>query len=164
MGEILAFPMGMLVLVQFIGTATRDVPNQTTQCHKCPNKCSMCALYHPCIVQPLPGRRNSILSSNGGILAVGAHCTLLHATFRLCQTRPLETPLELGDTNWTKGDLEGDLPGSCGSGKGPGAFGGELDCVLSGDGGQSGGESELGMAKEMDSILHCGFTTLNPSW
>ena len=46
-----------------------------------------------------------------------------------------------------------------------GAFGGELDCVLgSGDGGQSGGESELGMAKEIDSILHCRFTTLNPSW
>ena len=22
----------------------------------------------------------------------------------------------------------------------------------------------LGMAKEMDSILHCRFTTLNPSW
>ena len=31
-----------------------------------------------------------------------------------------------------------------------------LDCVLGGgDGGQSGGESELGMAKEMDSFLHC---------
>ena len=81
------------------------------------------------------------------------------------QANPLETPLELGDPNWTGGDLEGDLPGSCGSGEGPGAFGGELDCVLGGgDGGQSGGESELGMAKEMDSILHCRFTTLNPSW
>ena len=52
-----------------------------------------------------------------------------------------------------------------GSAAGPGAFGGELDCVLSSeDGGQSGGESQLGMAKEMDSILHCRFTTLNPSW
>ena len=40
------------------------------------------------------------------------------------QARPLETPLELGDPNWTGGDLEGDLPGSCGSGEGPGAFGG----------------------------------------
>ena len=50
-------------------------------------------------------------------------------------------------------------------GEGPGAFGGELDCVLGGgDGGQSGGKSELGMAKEMDSILHCRFTTLNSSW
>ena len=46
-----------------------------------------------------------------------------------------------------------------------GAFGGELDCVLGGgDGGQSGGKSELGMAKEMDSMLHCRFTTLNPCW
>ena len=79
--------------------------------------------------------------------------------------RPLETPFELGDPKWTGGDLEGDLPGSCGSGEGPRAFGGELDCVLDGgDGGQSGGESELGMAKEIDSILHCRFTTLNPSW
>ena len=42
------------------------------------------------------------------------------------QARPLETPLELGDPNWTGGDLEGDLPGSCGSGEGPGAFGGKL--------------------------------------
>ena len=32
------------------------------------------------------------------------------------------------------------------------------------DGEQSGGESELWMAKEMDSILHCRFTALNPSW
>ena len=78
---------------------------------------------------------------------------------------PLETTLELGDPNWTAGDLEGDLPSSCGSGEGPGAFGGELDCVLdAGDGGQTGGESKLGMAKEMDSILHCRFTTLHPSW
>ena len=61
---------------------------------------------------------------------------------------PLETPLELCDPNWTGGDLEGNLPGSCGSGEGPGAFGGEFDCVLGGgDGGQSGGKSELGMAK-----------------
>ena len=81
------------------------------------------------------------------------------------QAHPSETPLELGDPNWTGGDLEGDLPGSCGMVKGPGAFGGKLDCVLGGgDGGQSGGQSELGMAKEMDSILHCRFTTLNPSW
>ena len=79
--------------------------------------------------------------------------------------RLLETPLELGDPNWTGGDLEGDLPGSCNGGEGPGAFGGELDFVLGGgDGGQSRGESELGMAKEIDSILHCRFTTLNPSW
>ena len=79
--------------------------------------------------------------------------------------RPLETPLELGDPKWTGGDLEGDLPGSCGNGEGPGAFGGKLDCVLGGgDGGQSGGKSELGMAKEMHSFLHCRFTTLNPSW
>ena len=33
-----------------------------------------------------------------------------------------------------------------------------------GDGEQSRGEVELGMAKEMDSILHYRFTTLNPSW
>ena len=33
-----------------------------------------------------------------------------------------------------------------------------------GDGGQSRDKSELGMAKEMDSILHCRFTTLNPCW
>ena len=49
----------------------------------------------------------------------------------------LETTLELGDPNWIGGDLEGDLPGSCSSGEGPGAFGGELDCVLDrGDGGK----------------------------
>ena len=37
----------------------------------------------------------------------------------------------------TGGDLEGGLAGSCGSGEGPGAFGGELDGVLGGgDGGQ----------------------------
>ena len=29
------------------------------------------------------------------------------------QARPLETPLELGDPDWTGGDLQGDLPGSC---------------------------------------------------
>ena len=53
------------------------------------------------------------------------------------QARPLETTLELGDPNWTGRDLEGDLPGSCSSGEGPGAFGGGLDCVLGGgDGGQ----------------------------
>ena len=81
------------------------------------------------------------------------------------QARPLETPLEFGDPNWTGVDLQGDLPGSCGSGEGPRAFGGELYCVLGGrDGGQLGGESKLGMAKEMDSILHRRFTTLNPSW
>ena len=39
------------------------------------------------------------------------------------QARPLETTLELGDPNWTGGDLEGDLPGSCSSGERPGAFG-----------------------------------------
>ena len=33
-----------------------------------------------------------------------------------------------------------------------------------GDGEQLGGESELRMAKDMDSILHCRFTNLNPSW
>ena len=81
------------------------------------------------------------------------------------EARPLETPLELGDPNWTGGDLEGDLPGPCGSGEGLAAFGGELECVLGGgDGEQSGGESEVGMAKEMDSFLHCPFSTLNPSW
>ena len=50
-------------------------------------------------------------------------------------------------------------------GEGPWAFRGELDCVLgNGDGGQSGGETELGTANEMDSILHCQCTTLIPSW
>ena len=33
-----------------------------------------------------------------------------------------------------------------------------------GDGEQSGGESDFGMAKDMDSISHCRFATLNPSW
>ena len=31
-----------------------------------------------------------------------------------------------------------------------------------GDGEQSGGESKLGMAKEMDSILHCRFAHRGP--
>ena len=98
------------------------------------------------------------------------HCALL--LDYVPPKEPLGTPL--GNTlrirrpklDWRAGgDLEGDLPGSCGSGERPGAFEGELDCVLDGgDGGQSGGESQLGMAKEMDSILHCRFTTLNPSW
>ena len=69
------------------------------------------------------------------------------------RARPLETPLELGDPNWTGGGLEGDLPCSCGSGEEGG-----------GDGERSGGKSELGMAKKMDSVVHCRFTTLNPSW
>ena len=67
---------------------------------------------------------------------------------------PLRNTLRLGDPNWTGGDLEGDLPGSYGSGEGPRAFGGEVNYVLGGgDGGQSRGDSEPGMAKEMDSIL-----------
>ena len=49
--------------------------------------------------------------------------------------------------------------------KDQGPLGGELDYLLGGgDGGQSGGKSEVGMANEMDSILHCRFTNLNPSW
>ena len=28
----------------------------------------------------------------------------------------------------------------------------------------AGGETDLWLAKDMDSILHCRFTTLNPSW
>ena len=38
--------------------------------------------------------------------------------------RPWETPLELGDPNCTGGDLEGDLPGSCGMVKDQGPWGG----------------------------------------
>ena len=72
--------------------------------------------------------------------------------------------LKTDSSTWnpTKMDLEGPSR-FLWHGEGPWAFGGKLDCVLgSGDGGQSGGESELGMAKEMDSIVHCRFTTLNP--
>ena len=53
----------------------------------------------------------------GGTLALHAHCALLLDYVppeEPLGTPPLETPLELGDPNWTGGDLEGDLPGSCG--------------------------------------------------
>ena len=103
----------------------------------------------------------------GGILALRAHCALL--LDYVPPEGPLGTPL--GNTlRIRRPKLDWRGPGGGPSrflwhGEKPGAFGGELDCVLgSGDGGQSGGESELGMAKEMDSILHCRFTTLNPSW
>ena len=95
----------------------------------------------------------------GRILALRAHCALL--LDYVPPDEPLGTPL--GNTlriRRPKVDSR-----FLWHGQGPGAFGVELDCVLgSGDGGQLGGESELGMAKEMDSILHCQFTTLNPSW
>ena len=38
----------------------------------------------------------------------------------------METPLELGNPNRTRGDLEGDLPGSCGMVKDQGPLGGNL--------------------------------------
>ena len=64
-----------------------------------------------------------------------------------------------------EGTLRGTFPVLVAVVKDQGPLGGELDCVLGGgDGGQSGGESELRMAKEMDSILHHRFNTLNPSW
>ena len=50
--------------------------------------------------------------------ALRAHCALL-----LDYVPPSETPLELGDPNWTGGDLEGDLPGSCGMVKDQGPLG-----------------------------------------
>ena len=79
--------------------------------------------------------------------------------------RHLETPIEVGDANGTGGDLEGDLRASWGGGETPRALrGGGLDGVLGGDGALRGGESELGMAKEMYFILRCPFTTLTPSW
>ena len=107
--------------------------------------------------------KNSLLRHTGGILALHAHCALL--LDYVPPKEPLGTPL--GNTlRIRRPKLDWGGPSQfLWHGEGPGAFGGKLDCMLgSGDGGQSGGESELGMAKEMDSILHCRFTTLNPSW
>ena len=78
--------------------------------------------------------------------------------------RPLETPLELGDPNWTGGDLEGDLPGSCGMVKDQGPLGGNLIvCWAAKMKGIQVASLNL-EGQRMDSILHCRFTTLNPSW
>ena len=64
----------------------------------------------------------------GGILALRAHCALLldYVPPKSTYARPLETPLELGDPKWTGGDLEGDLPSSCGMVKDQGPLGGNL--------------------------------------
>ena len=57
-----------------------------------------------------------------------AHCALLldYLPPKSPLARPLETPLGLGDPNWTGGDLEGDLPSSCGMVKDQGPLGGNL--------------------------------------